>query len=83
MINNLDDADLLIGSRYIKGGYTSGWAISRKILSKSANIYAKVICQYGVKDSTSGFRICSSSSLELINYQTTNTDGYSWQIEMT
>ena len=83
MINNIDDSDLLIGSRYVEGGLTSGWAISRQILSKSANMYAKVICNYDVKDSTSGFRIYSSSSLAAINYQTTNTDGYSWMIEMT
>lgn len=76
-------SDVVIGSRYIKGGGSSGWDLKRKLLSKYANLTSMILLRSRVRDMTSGFRCYSSKSLELIEYYNTATNGYSFQIEMT
>ena len=83
MINSIEDADLVIGSRYVAGGQTIGWNKFRKLLSKSANIYSKILCGHNILDSTSGFRVYSSKALKAIKFEETKSDGYGFQIEMT
>ena len=75
--------DVVIGSRYISGGGSIGWDMKRKILSSTANKLSRVILKSKVNDMTSGFRCYSLRALSTINYQNTNSDGYSFQIEMT
>tara|TARA_B100001121_G_scaffold307642_1_gene329595 strand:+ start:1600 stop:2301 length:702 start_codon:yes stop_codon:yes gene_type:complete len=75
--------DVVIGSRYISGGGSIGWDMKRKILSSTANKLSRVILKSKVNDMTSGFRCYSLRALSNINYQNTNSDGYSFQIEMT
>tara|TARA_A200000113_G_C8846905_1_gene348927 strand:+ start:73 stop:765 length:693 start_codon:yes stop_codon:yes gene_type:complete len=83
MYKYLNEYELIIGSRYVEGGDTKGWSYLRRKLSKFANFYAKTLIGSEVKDMTSGFRIYSRSGLEDISYNTTLSDGYSFQIEMT
>ena len=83
MIKFKDEFDLVIGSRYIKGGKTEGWSNGRKLLSMTANKAAKILLGTKVNDMTSGFRIYSKECLEDINYFSTTSNGYSFQIEMT
>ena len=83
MINSIEDSDLVIGSRYIAGGQTIGWSKFRKLLSRSANIYSKILCGHNILDSTSGFRIYSLDALKAIRFEETRSDGYGFQIEMT
>ena len=75
--------DLIIGSRYIEGGGSQGWDFKRKLLSSTANTTSRIFLRSKVKDMTSGFRCYSKKSLNEIKYQDTNSDGYSFQIEMT
>lgn len=77
------DNDVVIGSRYIPGGGSFGWDIKRRLLSKTANLISRLILRTKTNDMTSGFRCYSVNSLEKIHYQNTNSDGYSFQIEMT
>ena len=83
MLTFKDKYDLIIGSRYIKGGKTEGWSKSRKLLSVVANLVAKLLLGLKVNDMTSGFRIYSRDCLEDINYYDTKSNGYAFQIEMT
>ena len=83
MVKYKDKYDLIIGSRYIEGGKTKGWSNSRKLLSITANNIAKILLGTKVNDMTSGFRIYSKECLEDINYFSTTSNGYSFQIEMT
>ncbi len=76
-------ADLVIGSRWISSGATENWSKSRELLSKSANLYVRVMLGMGVKDSTAGFRIYSSQILKRIKLEAIKSEGYSFQIEMT
>jgi dolichol-phosphate mannosyltransferase len=77
------NADLVIGSRWVPGGRTENWSKSRELLSRAANLYVRAMLGMGVKDSTAGFRIYSSSILKKLNLETIKSEGYSFQIEMT
>lgn len=75
--------DVVIGSRYVKGGSIPKWALSRRLLSRGGNQYASLMLGLGVKDSTAGYRVYSKTGLEKIVYETVSADGYGFQIEMT
>lgn len=77
------DNEVVIGSRYVKGGHIPRWTWSRRMLSKGGNQYASIVLGLGVNDSTSGYRVYAKSALEKIHYQSVTADGYGFQIEMT
>jgi dolichol-phosphate mannosyltransferase len=77
------NTDLVIGSRWMPGGRTENWSKSRELLSRAANLYVRAMLGMGVKDSTAGFRIYSSSILKKLNLKAIKSEGYSFQIEMT
>ena len=83
ILNSSNSSDVVIGSRYIRGGGSSGWDFKRKLLSKYANLISMLLLRSRVRDMTSGFRCYSSKALELVEYYNTSTNGYSFQIEMT
>ncbi len=76
--------DVVIGSRYVRGGRIEGWPISRKIISKGGNSFARYVGGLkGVKDCTSGFRIINSSILnDCIREEMISTSGYSFLIHL-
>jgi dolichol-phosphate mannosyltransferase len=75
--------DLIIGSRWVKGGAVRNWAKSRELLSRAANKYAKLMLNVGVNDVTAGFRVYKTSIIERIDFSTVLSQGYCFQIEMT
>ena len=83
MMDWIESADLLIGSRWIKDGGIANWSKFRQYLSKSANIYANLLLSLGVKDATAGFRIYSSAILKKMEISSIRSEGYCFQIEMT
>jgi len=74
---------LVIGSRWIKGGATINWSWGRQLLSRAANLYVRLMLGMGIKDSTAGFRIYSAEWLRKIPLAEIESEGYSFQIEMT
>lgn len=74
--------DLVIGSRYVKGGSTENWPLHRRWLSKGGNFYAKLMLGTKLNDMTAGFRVFSVQFLKTMNLETINARGYSFQIEM-
>lgn len=75
--------DLVIGSRWIKGGSVLNWSKHRKALSRLANIYSNFLLALGVKDSTAGFRVYKTSAIKKLNLSNIKSEGYCFQIEMT
>jgi dolichol-phosphate mannosyltransferase len=75
--------DLVIGSRWITGGATENWPLRRQLLSRSANLYVRMMLGMGIADATGGFRIYSSHLLRRIDLDSITSDGYAFQIEMT
>ena len=82
LINNYSDVSALIGSRYIDGGQTIGWEKSRLLLSIYANKFAKFMSRSSINDMTSGFRIINCKTLVDIEYETSKSNGYAFQIEI-
>lgn len=79
----IDDYDLVLGSRYIKGVNIVNWPLSRLILSWSANIYAKIITGVQVADLTGGFKCWRREVLADLEIETLRSEGYAFQIETT
>ncbi len=82
MIQELQTHDVVVGSRYSKGGKTVNWPFSRQLLSRGGNIFAKATTGIPLTDITSGFVGYSKSVLERIAYRSITCEGYSFQIEM-
>jgi dolichol-phosphate mannosyltransferase len=83
MMDWIDSADLIIGSRWVADGGIANWSKFREYLSKSANAYANLLLSLGVKDTTSGFRIYTAALLKKMEISTIRSEGYCFQIEMT
>jgi len=76
------DFDLVIGSRYIRGGKTMNWPFYRQWLSRGGNIYARIMLGSKLNDMTAGFRVFRASFLRQMDLASINARGYSFQIEM-
>ena len=76
------DNDLVIGSRYVRGGKTQNWPLYRQWLSRGGNIYARIMLGSKLNDMTAGFRVFRTSFLQEMDLATINARGYSFQIEM-
>ncbi|HVL63898.1 MAG TPA: polyprenol monophosphomannose synthase [Actinomycetota bacterium] len=79
----LNDADLVIGSRYVEGGRIENWGLFRRFLSRGGNLYARAWLGFGVRDSTSGFRAYRVTALKGTDLTGVSSEGYGFQIEMT
>jgi dolichol-phosphate mannosyltransferase len=80
---NAEDADVVLGSRYLHGVTVVNWPLQRLILSYSANLYTRIVTGLPVKDATGGFKCFRRRALEAIRLDKVRSDGYSFQIEMT
>lgn len=77
------NADLVLGSRYVRGGGVSDWGILRRMLSRGGCWYAQRILGLPVRDLTGGFKCFNRRVLEGIHLDTVHADGYGFQIELT
>ena len=82
LLKELNNYDLVIGSRYISGGSVSDWPFSRIILSWLANNFARFILKVKIRDLTSGFKCSRREALEKMGYADIISRGYAFQIEM-
>jgi dolichol-phosphate mannosyltransferase len=76
------EADVAVGSRYVKGGGFINWPKNRILLSKGASLYTRLITWIPVKDTTAGFMCYKKEVLETINLDQIRFVGYAFQIEM-
>ena len=75
--------DLVIGSRWTKGGKVENWPWHRMILSRWGNIYAQFMLASRTHDMTAGFRVYKATLLERLDLEHLSARGYSFQVEMT
>ena len=83
LLDALEHADLVIGSRYVPGGGTRNWGLSRRLLSRFGNVYARMWLGFKVRDATAGFRAYRMAWLEELGLTTVLSEGYAFQVEMT
>jgi dolichol-phosphate mannosyltransferase len=77
-----EGADLALGSRYVPGGGTGNWGLVRRLISRGASIYTRVLLM-PVHDATGGFKCFRRRVLESIELDTIDAAGYVFQIETT
>ncbi|HEY7340051.1 MAG TPA: polyprenol monophosphomannose synthase [Ktedonobacterales bacterium] len=77
------DADVVIGSRYVKGGGTPNWSPLRKFISGGGNMFARAMLGIPVHDCTAGFRCYRTAALCVLNLDAIRAQGYAFQVEMT
>jgi dolichol-phosphate mannosyltransferase len=78
-----DGADLVLGSRYVRGGSIPAWGALRRFISLGGNIYAQVFLQSRIRDLTGGFKCFRRRVLETIPLDAIDSRGYAFQIETT
>ena len=83
LIAAADDADLVLGSRYARGGSVSNWGLGRRIVSRGGSLYAQLILGLRVRDLTGGFKCFRRETLETIDLDALSARGYAFQIETT
>jgi dolichol-phosphate mannosyltransferase len=77
-----DRADVVIGSRYIPGGAIVNWPLRRKLLSRFANTYIRLVTRITPHDCTSGYRCWRREALAALPLDQFGSDGYSFLVEM-
>ncbi|HEX7487891.1 MAG TPA: polyprenol monophosphomannose synthase [Anaeromyxobacteraceae bacterium] len=83
MLELAREADLVLGSRNVKGGGTVNWGLGRKLLSRGGSFYARTILGLRVRDLTGGFKCFRREVLEAIDLGSVECSGYAFQIELT
>lgn len=79
----IQDADIVVGSRYLNGVTVVNWPLRRLILSYSANVYSRIVTGLPLRDGTGGFKCFRRRALEGIRLDRVKSEGYSFQIEMS
>jgi dolichol-phosphate mannosyltransferase len=77
------DADLVLGSRYVRGGGVRDWGRARRLISRGGGLYARTILGVDVRDLTGGFKCIRREVLEAIDLDSVRAEGYVFQIEVT
>jgi dolichol-phosphate mannosyltransferase len=77
-----EGADLVIGSRWVKGGQAGGWKLPRRTISRGGSWYARTVLGLRVRDVTSGFKCWRAGVLENMNLSSIRSVGFAFQIEM-
>ena len=83
LIAAAEDADLVLGSRYVEGGGVRNWGRVRRFISAGGSTYARIILGTRVRDLTGGFKCYRRAVLETIALDRISSKGYAFQIETT
>jgi dolichol-phosphate mannosyltransferase len=83
LIEATENADLVLGSRYVEGGSIRNWGLLRRMVSAGGSFYARAILGVDVRDLTGGFKCYRRAVLETIDLDAISSRGYAFQIETT
>ena len=78
----IEDADLVIGSRWVAGGSVTNWAFTRELLSRGGNLYTRLLLGIHVRDATAGYRLFRRTTLEKIDLDDVSSYGYVFQADL-
>jgi dolichol-phosphate mannosyltransferase len=79
----IEDADVAVGSRYVRGGSVRNWGLVRRFVSAGGSFYARVLLGVHIQDLTAGFKCYRRAVLEAIDLDAISSRGYAFQIETT
>jgi dolichol-phosphate mannosyltransferase len=83
LLEAAQNADLVLGSRYVPGGGVRDWGLLRRLISRGGGLYARLILRVDVRDLTGGFKCIRREVLEAIDLPSLRAAGYVFQIEVT
>jgi dolichol-phosphate mannosyltransferase len=83
LLGAAEQADLVLGSRYVAGGGVRDWGLLRRLISRGGGLYARAILRVGVRDLTGGYKCIRRPVLEAIDLPSVRAEGYVFQIEVT
>lgn len=83
LVSGLRQADLVIGSRWTRGGSVENWSKRREALSRGGNLYVRILLGMKVRDATAGFRLFRRTTLERIDLASVESTGYVFQTDLT
>ena len=82
LLDALRNADLVLGSRYVKGGSVVNWPKSREVLSRGGNVYTRIMLGVPLKDATGGYRAFRASALRALDLTGVESKGYCFQVDL-
>jgi dolichol-phosphate mannosyltransferase len=82
LLSALQNADLVLGSRWVKGGSVADWPVGRMALSRGGNTYVRLSLGLGLRDATGGFRAFRREVLESIDLAAIASQGYCFQVDL-
>jgi len=82
MIRYIETHDAVVGSRYTKGGGVRNWHLFRRLLSKAANAYVRIILRLPITDVTTGFNAYRADVLKRVRLDEVQSDGYAFLVEL-
>jgi dolichol-phosphate mannosyltransferase len=82
LLDALREADVVLGSRYVRGGTVVNWPLRREVLSRGANLYARLALGMPVKDATGGYRAYRMPVLDKIEIESVASQGYCFQVDL-
>ena len=83
LIAAAEEADLVIGSRYVEGGSIGNWGMLRRFVSVGGSWYARILLGAPIRDLTGGFKCYRRRVLDTIDLEAIHSKGYAFQIETT
>jgi dolichol-phosphate mannosyltransferase len=83
LLDAANDADLVLGSRYVPGGGVENWGLVRRLISSGGSLYARFLLGVPIRDLTGGFKVFRREVLEAIPLDRVHSRGYAFQIELT
>lgn len=83
LFSALEEADVAVGSRYVRGGGVRRWGWHRQVISRGGNLYVRALLGTPVRDTTAGFKAFRAEALRAIDVLDSRSNGYSFQIENT
>lgn len=78
-----EQADLVIGSRWVAGGAVENWPWYRELISRGGSTYSRLMLGVSIRDVTAGFRVYRSAFLQQLDLTDINAKGYGFQVEMS
>ena len=82
LLERAHDADLVIGSRYVRGGGVVNWPLYRQLISRGGSLWTRLMLGIPVKDCTGGFRVFRRATLEGLGLDEVASAGYCFQVDL-
>ncbi|MBP2368292.1 polyprenol monophosphomannose synthase [Pseudonocardia parietis] len=82
LLTALEDADVVLGSRYVPGGRVVDWPWHREMLSRGGNLYSRLALGVPIRDITGGYRVYRRAVLEQLKLDNVASQGYCFQVDM-